>query len=97
MEKFLVRGNLKISGLELLANPSKMRKKTSENPEDNILLFRKLISEKLVTYIPNKSNKDFYDTIINIMWKKYNNEKITKEELEQIGEKEDKTDETKEC
>ena len=84
MEKYLVKGNLKISGLELLANPSKMRKKTNDNPEDNILLFRKLISEKLVTYIPNKTKKDCYDIYINLMWKKYNNENLNNEDIKPI-------------
>jgi len=83
MERFIVKGNLKISGLELLANPSKMIKKKSENtPEDKILLFRKLISEKILTYIPNKIEKDQYDEYINLMWKLYNNEKISNGELE---------------
>ncbi len=84
MERFIVKGNLKISGLELLANPSKMIKKKSENtPEDKILLFRKLISEKLLTYIPNKSPKDKYDEYINIMWQLYSDEKNSKEYVEQ--------------
>jgi hypothetical protein len=83
MDKYIVRGNLKISGLELLANPSKMIKKKPENtPEDKILLFRKLISEKLLTYIPNKSPKDKYDENINIMWQLYNEEKNSKEDIE---------------
>jgi hypothetical protein len=77
MERFIVKGNLKISGLELLANPSKMIKKKPENtPEDKILLFRKLISEKLLTYIPNKTPKDEYDEHINNMWLIYNENKI---------------------
>lgn len=83
MEKYIVKGNLKISGLELLANPSKMIKKKPENtPEDKILLFRRFISEKLLTYIPNKTPKDQYDNSINLMWQIYNNEKITNCEIE---------------
>jgi hypothetical protein len=83
MEKYIVKGNLQISGLELLANPSKMIKKKSTNsPEDKILLFRKFISEKLLTYIPNKTSKDQYDKYINLMWKEYNDEEISKEDLD---------------
>lgn len=83
MDKYLVKGNLKISGLELLANPSKMiKKKPINSPEDKILIFRKLVSERLLTYIPNKTSKDKYDNFINLMWKYYNDEKISREDTE---------------
>jgi hypothetical protein len=85
MDKYLVKGNQIISGLELLANPSKMiRKKTTNSPEDKILLFRKLLSERCLTYIPNKTPKDKYDNFINLMWKCYNDEKIYREDAETI-------------